>query len=90
MTVVLVDPCKTLRVTGGLDPLQGMGPSGALEWRFAEEKGGTRITLWYRAGGHAPDDLHKFVPVIDQVQGPQLGGLADYLRKHAAAKPWLG
>lgn len=87
MTVVFVDPGKTLRMAGGLGPLQGMGLSGALEWRFAEEKGGTRITLWYRAGGYAPDDLGKFVPVIDQVQGLQLGGLADYLRKQAALYP---
>jgi hypothetical protein len=34
----------------------------------------------YRAGGYTPDDLRKFVPVVDQVQGQQLGGLADYLR----------
>ena len=86
MTVVFVDPGKTMRMTGGLGPLQGMGLNGALEWRFAEENGGTRITLWYRAGGYTPDDLTKFVPVVDQVQGLQLGGLADYLRKQAAAK----
>lgn len=81
MTVTFVDPGKLMRMTGGLGPLQGMGLDGALEWRFVEEKGGTRITLWYRAGGYTPDDLSKFVPVIDKVQGLQLGGLADYLRK---------
>ncbi|MET0582853.1 MAG: SRPBCC family protein [Pseudoxanthomonas sp.] len=81
MTVTFVDPGKLMRMTGGLGPLQGMGLSGALEWRFAEEKGGTRITLWYRAGGYTPDDLGKFVPVVDKVQGLQLGGLAEYLRK---------
>lgn len=81
MTVTFVDPGKLMRMTGGLGPLQGMGLSGALEWRFVEENGGTRITLWYRAGGYTPDDLSKFVPVIDKVQGLQLGGLADYLRK---------
>lgn len=87
MTVAFVDPGKLMRMTGGLGPLQGMGLDGALEWRFAEEKGGTRITLWYRAGGYTPDDLTKFVPVVDQVQGLQLRGLADYLRKQAPAKP---
>lgn len=81
MTVTFVDPGKLMRMTGGLGPLQGMGLNGALEWRFVEEKGGTRITLWYRAGGYTPDDLSKFVPVIDKVQGLQLGGLAEYLRK---------
>ena len=87
MTVTFVDPGKLMRMTGGLGPLQGMGLTGALEWRFAEENGGTRITLWYRAGGYTPDDLSKFVPVIDKVQGLQLGGLAEYLRKQAPNKP---
>lgn len=85
MTVTFVDPGSTLRMTGGLGPLQGMGLGGVLEWRLAEADGGTRITLWYRAGGYTPDDLQKFVPVVDQVQGLQLGGLADYLRARAKA-----
>ena len=83
MTISFVDPGKTLRMTGGLGPLQGMGFSGALEWRFIAAEGGTRITLYYRAGGYSPDDIARFVPVIDQVQGVQLGGLADYLRGQA-------
>ena len=83
MSVTFVDPGKLMRMTGGLGPLQGMGLHGALEWRFVEENGGTRITLWYRAGGYAPDDLTKFVPVVDKVQGLQLGGLAEHLRKQA-------
>jgi hypothetical protein len=83
MTVTFVDPEHTLRMTGGLGPLQGMGLDGALEWRLGKVEGGTKITLWYRAGGYTPDDLRKFVPVVDQVQGLQLGGLADYLRARA-------
>ncbi len=83
MSVTFVDPGKTLRMTGGLGPLQSMGVSGALEWRLKAADGGTQITLYYRAGGYTPDDLSKFVPVIDKVQGVQLGGLADYLRAQA-------
>lgn len=81
MTVVFAEPGKLLRLTGGLGPLQGMGLSGAMEWRLAEEKGGTRITLWYRAGGYTPDDLRTLAPVVDRVQGQQLGGLVEYLRQ---------
>ena len=84
MTVTFVDPGKLLRMTGGLGPLQGMGLDGALEWRLAAAEGGTRITLYYRAGGYSPDDLGKFVPVVDRVQAVQLGGLADYLRARTA------
>jgi uncharacterized protein YndB with AHSA1/START domain len=85
MTVTFVDPGQTLRMVGGLGPLQGMGLSGALEWRFAPAEGGTRITLYYRAGGYSPDDIGKFVPVVDREQGVQLGGLAEYLRASAKA-----
>ena len=85
MTVTFVDPGKTLRMIGGLGPLQGMGLSGALEFRLAPaDGGGTRITLSYRAGGYSPDDIGKFAPVVDKVQAQQLGGLAAYLRKAAS------
>jgi len=71
--------------------LQGMGLGGVVEFRLSPaEGGGTRITLYCRSGGYSPDDLGKFAPVVDKVQGLQLGGLADYLRKNAgkpAAKP---
>lgn len=83
MAVVFVDPGKTLRMTGGLGPLQGMGLSGALEFRLTPEGDGTRITMFYRAGGYTPDDLSKFAPVVDKVQAQQLRGLADFLRKPA-------
>jgi uncharacterized protein YndB with AHSA1/START domain len=80
MTVTFVDPERTLRMTGGLGPLQGMGLHGALEFRLEPvAPGRTRITLWYRAGGYTPDDLAAFAPVVDRVQGLQLGGLAKHL-----------
>ncbi|QSX78152.1 SRPBCC family protein [Agrilutibacter solisilvae] len=83
MTVAFVDPGRTLRMLGGLGPLQGMGLDGALEFRLAPVEGGTKITLWYRAGGYTPDDIGKFAPVVDQVQGQQLGGLVGLLRSRA-------
>ena len=85
MTVVFVDPGRTLRMVGGLGPLQGMGLDGALEFRLsANEQGGTRVTMWYRAGGYTPDDLSKFAPVVDKVMAAQLGGLATLLGARAA------
>lgn len=84
MKVVFVDPGRLMRMTGGLGPLQGLGLDGALEWRFAAEDQGTRITLHYRVGGYSPDDLGRFAPVVDKVQALQLGGLAEYLRHGGA------
>lgn len=83
MTVAFVDPGRTLRMLGGLGPLQGMGLYGALEFTLEPVDGGTRITLRYRAGGYSPDDLGRFASVVDRVQGQQLGALADHLRERA-------
>jgi uncharacterized protein YndB with AHSA1/START domain len=83
MQVVFVDPPKLLRMTGGLGPLQAMGLTGVLEWRMVAIPNGTKITLWYRAGGYTPDDLGKFAALVDGVQALQLGGLGNYLRSRA-------
>lgn len=87
MDVVFVEPTKLLRMAGGLGPLQGMGWDGVLEFRLVAEGEGTRIALWYRAGGYAPDDQTALAAVVDRVQGAQLLGLADYLRAGAARTP---
>ena len=86
MQVSFVDPGRLLRMRGGLGPLQGMGLDGTLEFRLAPEGGGTRITLRYRVGGYAPDDLSKLAPVVDKVQALQLAGLADFLATARAAE----
>ena len=86
LQVVFVNPPTLLRMTGALGPMQGMGLSGVLEWRLQTTAGGTRITLWYRAGGYTPDDLRNLAPTVDRVQALQLGGLASYL-KEQSAKP---
>lgn len=84
MTVSFADPGSLLRMTGGLGPLQGMGLSGALDWKLEKTDGGTRITLHYVAGGYTTQDLVKFAPIVDKVQGIQLGGLAAHLAKGQA------
>ena len=44
MTVSMVVAGVKLRMLGGLGPLQGMGVSGAMDWKFDPAEGGTRIT----------------------------------------------
>ena len=83
MQVTFADPDKLLRMSGGLGPLQGMGLSGTLEFRLTAIDSGTRIVLWYRAGGYTPDDLSRFAAVVDTVQALQLGGLVNKLRNRS-------
>lgn len=81
MTIGFVDPGRLLRMLGGLGPLQRLGIYGALEWKLETVDEGTRISLRYQAGGYPGEDFEKLVPVVDSVQGIQLGGLAEYLRR---------
>lgn len=80
LQVVFVDPEKTLRMTGALGPMQGMGLHGVAEWTLQAEGVATRVTWRYRAGGYSPDDLGVLAPVVDKVQAQQLGGLARWLQ----------
>jgi hypothetical protein len=83
MRVVFVDPHKVLRMIGGLGPLQGMGMNGALNWNFSElEDGATQVVLTYSVTGINPDGFEQLAPIVDQVQGIQLNGLASYLENN--------
>ena len=85
LEVVFVDPGKTLRMSGALGPLQGMGLSGVVEFRLAPALGGgIRVVMVLRAGGYTPDDLRTFAPVVDRVNQQQLAALAAYLRRGGA------
>ena len=77
LRVVFVNPAKKLVMTGGLGPLQGMGLTGALTFELNEEKGSTIVTMTYRVHGYHPDGYTQLAPVVAQVQGLQLQGLAD-------------
>jgi uncharacterized protein YndB with AHSA1/START domain len=80
LQVVFVDPARTLRMTGGLGPLQGMGLHGVAEWTLKAEGGNTRVTWRYRAGGYTPDDLSGFAAIVDKVQAQQLDGLVQRVK----------
>jgi len=66
-------------MTGGLGPLQGLGMYGALDWVFVSNDQGTEVTMTYRVNGINPDGFDQLAPVVDQVQGLQLGGLKTLL-----------
>jgi hypothetical protein len=79
LTVVYVDKGKTLRLPGGLGPLQEMGVFGALTFSFVESSIGTEIALEYRVTGYSADGLDALAPVVDDVLRIQLGRLGAYV-----------
>lgn len=85
LDVAFVDPGKTLRMLGGLGPLQGMGLSGMVEFRLSPAPGGgTSVVMVLRSGGYTTEDLRTFAPVVDRVNKQQLGALAAFLRSGTA------
>jgi len=75
MEVVFADPGKTIRLTGGLGPLQEMGASGAMTWEFKAGNGGTTMTWTYTVSGYAPGGFQQIAPAVDSVLTDQLGRL---------------
>ncbi|AWL11457.1 hypothetical protein HMF8227_00964 [Saliniradius amylolyticus] len=80
MRISFVYPGKHLRMTGGLGPLQGMGLYGSLDWQIAPTDSGTRVTLKYSVQGYNPNGFTDLAPIVDKVQGLQLGGLEEFLK----------
>lgn len=79
MRISLVEPNRSLRMLGGLGPLQEMGMHGALDWKFEPNESGTTISLTYRVSGINPDGFDVLAPIVDKVQAQQLGALDTYL-----------
>ena len=79
MHITHVDAPNLMRMTGGLGPLQGMGMYGALDWVFESNDLGTQVTMTYRVNGISEGGFAELAPIVDQVQGLQLGGLKTLL-----------
>ena len=81
MLVSFVDPPSSLRLLGGLGPLQAMGVDGAMSFTLTPAQGGTRLTYRYVVHGFVPDGLTSLAPVVDRVQLGQLQRLQAYLAR---------
>jgi uncharacterized protein YndB with AHSA1/START domain len=79
--VVLAIPGKTLRMVGGLGPLQESGLAGALTFEFADRGAGTDITMSYSVGGYRQGGLESLAPLVDSVLGAQLARLKSFAEK---------
>jgi len=83
--VVLVIPGKTLRLVGGLGPLQQSGIHGTLTWELADRDGSTEATLSYSVGGYRQGGLQALAPPVDSVIGAQLRRLKSFVEKGTPA-----
>jgi hypothetical protein len=73
LDVVLVIPEKTLRLTGGLGPLQGMGATGALTFTLrSASPTATTVIAEYSVVGYSREGLTSIAGAVDQVLSEQL------------------
>lgn len=86
LEVVFVDPGKTLRMIGGLGPLQAMAVTGSMTWSLSKTDSGTNIKVTYSIGGYRPGGLQKMAPLVDKVMSEQLKRLKEYIEKKAIKK----
>ena len=80
MRVVFADPAGTLRLSGGLGPLQEMAVAGSMLFEL-EDIGNnqTRLDYTYSVAGFMPGGLGMMAGPVDQVQLGQLQRLQAYL-----------
>lgn len=72
MTVVYVNPGKTLRMNGGLGPLQSMAVNAVLTFSMSQEGNKTKLSVIYTVGGYVPGGLQKMSLLVDKVLREQM------------------
>jgi uncharacterized protein YndB with AHSA1/START domain len=80
MMIVYNDGATTLRLNGGLGPMQLTGASGNLGFVLKETGGKTALTVTYDVGGYAKGGLAETLAApVDAVLGEQVKRLAKYV-----------
>ena len=81
MRVVYFAPNSTLRLNGGLGPLQSEAVTGVLTMSLEPSGAGTKIAWDYVVGGYMRPSMTGLAPVVDRVVGEQLARLAASLTR---------
>jgi hypothetical protein len=80
MMIIYNDGGSTLRLNGGLGPMQMTGASGNLSFVLKEADGKTALTVTYDVGGYAKGGLAEtLAEPVDFVLGEQVKRLARYV-----------
>jgi len=77
LEVVLAVPDETLRLAGGLGPLQGSGATGALTFTLRSDPAGvTTVTAEYAVVGYSQEGLTSLAAAVDAVLAEQMARYA--------------
>ena len=82
LRVVMVQPGKTLRMSGGIGPLQEFAVSGSLTVIFEEgEDQKTKVRVKYVVGGYSHEGLTRWGIPVDEVLKEQLERFQNWCAK---------
>lgn len=78
VAVVEHEGVRTLRVVGGLGPLQEMGVTGVLTFNVTPFANGAKVTVTYRVSGEPGLNLEAIAAPVDSVLAEQIQRLSRY------------
>jgi uncharacterized protein YndB with AHSA1/START domain len=78
MTIIYNDGATTLRLNGGLGPMQFTGAGGNLGIVLKPAGTGTQLTLTYDVGGYVKGGVETLAAPVDGMLGEQVKRLAKY------------
>ncbi len=83
MEVVYFAPGKTLRLSGGLGPLQSIAAAGSMTIQLSASEGGTRLEVTYTVAGYLPAGMNTWAAPVDGVIEEQFTRLKSYIETGA-------
>jgi uncharacterized protein YndB with AHSA1/START domain len=79
MEVVYFAPGKTLRLSGGLGPLQSIAAAGSMTIQLSASEGGTKLEVTYTVAGYLPAGMNTWAAPVDGVIEEQFTRLKSYI-----------
>ena len=86
LEVLFIAPGQTLRMGGGLGPLQGMAASGSMTIHLSPAGSGTKLELTYAVHGYLPSGMNTLAAPVDSVLTDQFTRLKNYIERGDPAK----
>jgi hypothetical protein len=81
LQVLFFAPGKTLRLGGGLGPLQGIAANGSMTIQLSPAGAGTKFDVTYAVAGYLPSGMNTLAAPVDSVLTGQFVRLKNYVER---------
>jgi uncharacterized protein YndB with AHSA1/START domain len=86
LEVLFVAPGKTLRMGGGLGPLQGIAAGGTMTIKLSPAGSGAKLEMTYSVAGYLPSGMNTLAAPVDSVLTSQFTRLKNYIERGHPAR----